>query len=392
MRNAHQAWRFGSALILLGIAACWLGVWNGTDVTAGESELERNAKYYPNAYYPGTEVLGDDEMRVTALGTGMPLLRRAQAASSWLVELGNGEKFLFDVGTGSQGNFSTLQIPYRAVDKVFLSHLHTDHAGDLPELWIGGWLMGRFDRPLHVWGPSGARSELGTKHFVDGHVSVYQWDVMSRHGKLPAAGAEMIVHEFDHATRTVIYEQDGVRISSFPAYHIMEGPVSFRLDWNELSFVFSGDTTPTQWFLDNARNADLVIHETFISVDQLMQRYGWDQKTATRVGTVVHSSPAAAGKVFSHVKPRMAVGYHFYNDFDTVREIEDEVRSTYDGPLTLAADMMVFNVTKDDIRVRMATAEDNVWPEMLPQDEFGKAPRLKNVRPSSAMVKNRLKF
>jgi ribonuclease Z len=386
-------WGIGVGVaMLLVVTAIWPGMEPATTATAGESELERNAKFYPNAYYPGTEVLGDDEMRVTALGTGMPLLRRAQASSSWLVELGNGEKFLFDVGSNSQGNFSTLQIPYRAVDKVFLSHLHTDHAGDLAELWIGGWLMGRFDRPLNVWGPSGAKPELGTKHFVDGHINLYQWDVMSRHGKLPAAGAEMVVHEFDHTAKTVIYESDGVTITSFPAYHIMEGPVSFRLDWNGLSFVFSGDTTPTQWFLDNAGDADLVIHETFMSVDQIMQRYGWDRRTATRVGTVVHSSPAAAGKVFSQVKPRMAVGYHFYNDFDTVREIEAEVRTTYDGPLTLAADMMVFNVTKDDIRVRMATAEDNVWPEMLPQDEFGKARRLDNAPPSEAMVKNRLKF
>ena len=31
-----------------------------------------------------------------------------------------------------------------------------------------------------------------------------------------------------------------------------------------------------------------------------------------------------------------------------------DIRQTYDGPLALAVDYMVFNVTKDDIRVRMA--------------------------------------
>jgi ribonuclease Z len=47
-------------------------------------------------YYPGTEDLASDEMRVVALGTGMPNARPKQAAACWLVELGNGDKFLFD--------------------------------------------------------------------------------------------------------------------------------------------------------------------------------------------------------------------------------------------------------------------------------------------------------
>ena len=58
----------------------------------------------PFAYYPGTEALQDDEVRIVACGTGMPAARRGQAAACFLVELGNGDKFLFDVGTGSMRN------------------------------------------------------------------------------------------------------------------------------------------------------------------------------------------------------------------------------------------------------------------------------------------------
>ena len=53
------------------------------------------------------------------------------------------------------------------------------------------------------------------------------------------------------------------------------------------------------------------------------------------------------GKVMSTIKPRMAVGYHVFNDFDTQPQIIKEVRQTYDGPFELAVDYMVFNVTKD---------------------------------------------
>jgi len=46
-----------------------------------------------DVYYPGTEDLKPDEMRVVALGTGMPSARPKQASACWLVELGNGDKF-----------------------------------------------------------------------------------------------------------------------------------------------------------------------------------------------------------------------------------------------------------------------------------------------------------
>jgi hypothetical protein len=51
-------------------------------------------KPYPkhNVYYPGTEELKPDEMRVIALGTGMPMPRLKQAAACFLIELGNGDK------------------------------------------------------------------------------------------------------------------------------------------------------------------------------------------------------------------------------------------------------------------------------------------------------------
>ena len=80
------------------------------------------------------------------------------------------------------------------------------------------------------------------------------------------------------------------------------------------------------------------------------------------VGTQAHTSPEQFGKVMSMVKPRLAIGYHFYNDFDTGPEVRERARKTYDGPLALALDYMVFNVTKDDIRVRMSAIDEEVWP------------------------------
>ena len=43
-------------------------------------------------------------------------------------------------------------------------------------------------------------------------------------------------------------------------------------------------------------------------------------------------------------------------------DINERIRTTYDGPLSLATDYMVWNITKDDIRMRMAIIDEDVWP------------------------------
>ena len=325
-------------------------------------------------YYPNTEALGARELRVIALGTGRPFVRRAQANTSWLVELGNGDKFVFDFGSGSQTNFTALEIPHQDVTAYFATHLHADHVGDFAQVWIGSWAGGR-TKPLVIYGPSGPEPRFGTRHFVQAQMESFAWDTATRLGLLPDAGAEVEVHEFDFRQTGEVYAANGVVIRSFPAVHIYDGPVSYRLEWNGLCFVFSGDTTPSRFFVDNAKHADLLIHEAFNTVAQLMERSGYDERTAKGVGTMAHSAPAEAGYVLAQVQPRLAVLYHFFNDFDTAPEIEREVRQHYQGPLALARDLMVFNVTPDEVRVRMAVTPDHVWPNKERHDAFRAAPR-----------------
>jgi hypothetical protein len=133
---------------------------DGFNVPSGRIPQEIKDNRYPRTYFPGTEKLAADEMRVTAVGTGMPTQTPSNAAAAFLVELGNGDSFLFDLGTGSTERLSGLETDYSKLDKVFVSHLHTDHIGDLAALWVGGWLGGRYT-PMHVYGPSGATPELG---------------------------------------------------------------------------------------------------------------------------------------------------------------------------------------------------------------------------------------
>ena len=108
-----------------------------------------------------------------------------------------------------------------------------------------------------------------------------------------------------------------------------------------------------------------MVHECFIAVPELITKMKFSPESALLVGTQVHTAPEAFGKVMSAVKPRMAVAYHFFKDFDTTGSVFERIRKTYDGPLSLAEDYMVWNVTKDDIRVRLAEVDHHTWAPPL---------------------------
>jgi ribonuclease Z len=370
---------FGIGLIAV-IAAMGFYLWGQYTAQAGKSiEIVKEAEAAGGKvtspegtapdrymYYPGTEVLGKDEIRLIALGTGMPLARRSQAATCWLVEVGNGDKFLFDIGTGANANLSSLMIPFDFLRKVFLTHLHTDHWGDLPGLWAGGWTAGRTDA-LEIWGPTGAREDMGTKYAVEHFLKAYNWDNMTRLANLNSKPGKIIVHEFDFkGENQVVYQKKGVTIRSWPAIHAGDGSVSFSLEWKGMKIVIGGDSMPNTWYRKYATDATVAIHECFMTPELLVKLYNQAPKTALGVGTYVHTSPQAFGKIMSTVKPKHAIAYHFFNEADTRFQLYELIRETYDGPLTMAEDMLVWNITKDNITVRKAVSDDEAWSVVGP--------------------------
>jgi ribonuclease Z len=353
------------SLLFVTVAAIGIGIVIGANFNQGAEAAGATEEVSPvkaralDFYVPNTEDLAPDEMRVVACGTGMPTQRMAQAAACFLVELGNGDKFIFDIGSGAAERLSALQIPYDYLDKIFIGHLHGDHFGSIGEMFVR-------HVPLRIWGPSGPTPELGTKYAIDKMREMYTWDVAGRLGMTDTRGFALEVNEFDYrGMNEVIYQENGVTIRSWPAVHAIDGPVSFSLEWKDLKFVFSSDTYPNKWFIEYAQDADIAIHECFIAVPSLVTKMGFTPEAALMVGTQIHTAPEAFGKVMSTVKPRRAVAYHFFKDYDTTAQVYERIRSTYDGPLSLAEDFMVWNVTKDGVRERMALVEEATWAPPL---------------------------
>ena len=327
-------------------------------------------------YYPGTEVLAEDEVRVIACGTGMPDARRGQASACFLFEFGNGEKLIFDIGSGSMRNINALMIPAEYLTKIFISHLHTDHWGDLDSLWAGGWTAGR-PVSLEVWGPSGMSEDMGTAYAIEHFLKAFNWDYQTRAFSISPIPGNIVVHEFDYkAENAIVYDENGIVIRSIPAIHSGDGPVSYIIEYAGLKLVFGGDTSPNRWFVEYARDADFVIHEAFGTPEFFVNDYNQPPQLAWRACCAFHTSGPAFGKIMSEVNPRHAVAYHSMEEAHA--DIRSGIRETYAGALSMAVDMMVWNITEDRIIERMAVSADRAsgvpGPTRQPGPEPGRAP------------------
>jgi ribonuclease Z len=319
---------------------------------------------YAEMFIPGEEQLEDGELRVTVLGSGNPWNTRAQASASVMVEVGNpeGDILVFDLGSGSTANYASLKLPINKLNKVFFTHLHADHTGDLITL-SGSWSkVGRADGPVYVWGPSGDEPRLGTKHFVEGVEEALAWDTAAGHGAINPDSMKIVVSEFDYSQTQVVYNENGVKVTSFPVVHALSGAVGYRLDFAGLSFGFSGDTRACRTLVEACEGVDLLIHECFPPAAALAAASGLSIERATIALNAAHTSPTAAGKVFRLAKPRVAGLYHTLLSPQVINMVSSELRSVYNGPVVQTQDLTVFNVTKEAVVARQVKQFDQLPP------------------------------
>lgn len=328
---------------------------------------------YPNFFYPG-EPLAADEIRVTVLGSGTPFARRQQGSAGLLVETGDGEVFLLDFGSGAYSALNSLEIAQSRFDKVFLSHLHVDHWADVPLLYAKSTSLGRHT-PLQVWGPSGLDS-CGTASWAEGLRVMMAWDLEARRGISVDESRKLVVHEFDYATPQTVYKGNAATITAFPALHWWDGPVSYRVDWKGLSLVYAGDTKPTTFMVEHGSGADVLIHEAREPAAVHAAHSGMPVSAIESVFENAHTSARAAGMIFDLTRPRLAVMFHHRLNSDVIVPLVDEVRQTYDGPVAIAEDFMVLNISPDGVKQRMAVTSSHPHPvtEMLGMKDNGYRP------------------
>ncbi len=313
-------------------------------------------KDYPKHFIPGNESLSEDEMRITIMGSGTPApIRAAQATSCVLVQLGNGNNFIFDIGSGTVGSLFSMGVHPSELDKVFITHLHLDHIGGIIPLFDAmGWAR---NTPLRVWGPSSHTPELGTAAFIDNIYGATEWHRQSKQDVVPIQGASFDTKQIDvslfneNNPQQLVYDNDGVKIFAFPVIHSIEGAIGFRLEWKGLSMAYVSDSEVSTFEAEQSMGVDVLIHEVVPSAEEFAKGNNLPIELARKV-IGLHTTASKLGYFLGLTKPRLGVGTHFQLGDQTNDNLFLDLRKTYDGPFLLAQDLSTINITPDYILMR----------------------------------------
>jgi ribonuclease Z len=138
-------------------------------------------------------------LEVFVLGTGGMMPLPGRGLTSVLVRR-EGELFLFDCGEGTQIGLRRLNLRWKKITSIFISHTHADHVTGLPGILMLSSQVDR-DDPLYIYGPPKIRE------FVDAMRRTLEMYI----------NYEIIVKEIEG--RCAILETEEYEIHSFPLQH-----------------------------------------------------------------------------------------------------------------------------------------------------------------------------
>lgn len=194
-------------------------------------------------------------IEVTLLGTGSPIPDPNRAGPSTLVRAG-GQVFLVDCGRGVLQRAAAVGVGAAGLSALLLTHLHSDHVGDLGDVLITRWISSFTPdpAPLAIIGPP------GTGELVEATLKAFHHDIgyrIAHHADLNAPPA-VEVHEY---TEGPVWDRDGVSIRVAPTDHRPVAPtIGFRIEYEAASVVLAGDTVPCASLDGLAAGAGALVH------------------------------------------------------------------------------------------------------------------------------------
>jgi len=277
---------------------------------------------------------------VVLLGTGTPNADPARQGPSLAVVV-NGSPYLVDCGPGIVRRAALAHrrgiraLDVKKLNRVFLTHLHSDHTVGLPDLLYTPWVLGR-NAPLQIYGPPGTRN-LAT------HISqAYREDVQVRlRGLEPANDQGHRVSAVDVAPGP-IYRDGSVAVRAFEVRHgAWKHAYGLRFITPDLHVCVSGDTRPFPGLARAFAACDLLIHEVYSLAGFRRRPKRWQRYHAAS-----HTSAPTLGRIASQVNPGLLVLIHQLRWGTTERGLLREVHQHFRGRAVSGSDLMVIGLSR----------------------------------------------
>lgn len=277
--------------------------------------------------------------RVVLLGTGTPNADPDRSGPSVAVVVGQ-RPYLVDAGPGvvrraaaayrDGAVFCSGGLEVSRLNRLFVTHLHSDHTAGYPDLILTPWVLGRRE-PLEVYGPPGIRAM--TEHLL----AAYREDIRERlEGLEPANERGYIVHAHEIGSGFV-YRDQRVTVEAFEVNHGSWPAFGYKFHAPERTIVISGDTAPAEHLVETYRGCDVLIHEVYSAVGLERRAPAWQ-----RYHSNVHTSSHELAAIASSVQPDLLILYHQLFHGVSEQELLDEVRGRYDGEVVSGKDLEVY--------------------------------------------------
>ncbi|MCA3749884.1 MAG: MBL fold metallo-hydrolase, partial [Phenylobacterium sp.] len=226
-------------LVVLALSAAWL-LRGEIALRAMARAMDRNLAAAPADGLP-------DGLHVALCGSGSPMPDPTRAGPCTAVLAGE-RLFVFDSGAGSVRNLTLMGMAPARVERVFLTHFHSDHIDGLGELMLQHWAGGAAKTPVPVHGPTGVET------VVSGLMTAYGPDRgyrIAHHGEavVPPSGFGGEARPFAIGTgpaQVTLIDEPDLKIRAFPVDHAPVSPaVGYIVEYKGRKAVISGDTDIT---------------------------------------------------------------------------------------------------------------------------------------------------
>jgi ribonuclease BN (tRNA processing enzyme) len=285
-------------------------------------------------------------LKLTLLGTGTPAPSLKRQSSGYLLDVG-GDVIVFDHGPGAHQRL--LEGGRRAVEvtHAVFSHLHYDHCLEYPRLVLQRWDQGADRIPdLDVFGPPPIARMTSRLFDADG---VYGPDIRARiehQSSIDTFAARGGVPPRRRPAPRVkevapgdVIRGDGWTMTVGHATHVQPylECLAFRVDSDDGSFCYSGDSGPDESLVELARGVDVLLH---------MNHYfsGTEPSEAYHAACGNHRDNAVLAR---RAGVKTLVLTHLLDEIDRpeIRErILTEIAEEFDGRVVWGEDLMVLGV------------------------------------------------
>ena len=285
-------------------------------------------------------------MKLTLLGTGVPIPDPARRGPSQVIEVGN-ELVLIDCGAGALHRL--LEAGYGRQDRpglrlplrhLALTHLHSDHITGIPDLLWAGWVMGWWEEPPVIIGPP------GTVELIDDLLRAFKYDIRVRlasdqRGREQALRPRVAEVEEGWSITGTEWRLTAFRVDHEP----VDQAFGYRLDAGSRAIVVSGDTRPSINLIRHAQNADILVHEVYLRA--MMQSFlaaaQHDQLLLARRQAIAryHTASDEVGKIAAEAAVKQLVLSHLIGAQNPAALLND-IAPDFGRPVTVGEDLQTF--------------------------------------------------